>query len=372
MKIFVFFPEYDTYMYRWVRLHIFDELSRHGIQMDSFNPLSCNSWEEANEKAIDLLKNNHYDLFFTPVCHERALFIETIENIKKKGIPTLCMRSDNLVMPFYDKTMAPHFDLVWLTAKETRRFYDKWNAKTVFAPYAASPYLFPFIEQSLIRRVCFIGTPYGSRTRMMNALTRGGVDLELFYGAPRQNEVRKQQGFNNIISVPQDGFGSVLINRLRFREGRKLIMGTAINKLSGSRKILTNQHLFQSPSVDLNKISNIYSSYSLALSSTSAVHTDVLKNPLKIINLRNFEIPMSGGLEICRYNEELAGYYEENKEILFYNTYDELIDKAKYYTLRAKDSEVLMMKRAARERSVNEHTWYNRFKTVLGALDIVI
>lgn len=122
----------------------------------------------------------------------------------------------------------------------------------------------------------------------------------------------------------------------------------------------------------IEKISSKYSEYSLSLASTSAHHTDVLKDPVKIINLRNFEIPMSGGLEICRYNKELSEYYEEGKEILFYATKEELIDKAKYYTQKATDEEIYMIKRSARRRSENEHTWYHRFSKVLNELNLKI
>ena len=86
-----------------------------------------------------------------------------------------------------------------------------------------------------------------------------------------------------------------------------------------------------------------------------------LKIPLKIINLRAFEVPMSGGLNICKYNSELASYFEEGKEIIFYHDNDELVDKVVYYTTKASDSELYSMKRSARFRAENEHTWWKRF-----------
>ena len=147
-------------------------------------------------------------------------------------------------------------------------------------------------------------------------------------------------------------------------------IGILQNKFTGTTELLKNDFLHLNPSVPFEQIPIIYSEAALALASTSTGHTDILSNPLKIINLRNFEIPMSGGIEICKYCEELSQYYEENKEIIFYKTDEELIDKAIYYTTKAKDSELQSIKQAARKKSENEHSWTIRFNTVFNRLGI--
>ena len=70
---------------------------------------------------------------------------------------------------------------------------------------------------------------------------------------------------------------------------------------------------------------------------------------------------MSGGINICKYNQELAGYFEEGKEIVFYHDNEELVDKVRFYLERASDCEILKMKKAARTRAEKEHAWWNRF-----------
>jgi Uncharacterized protein conserved in bacteria len=357
-------------MGQWQRVHFFDELSRHDVIIETFNPLTCKSWDEANYKAQMIIRNGGFDLFLTCLCSKDVLHVDTMNAVREKGIPSLCIRYDNLVIPFNDKELAPHFDLLWLTSIETKRLYDKWGVNTVFAPYAANPYTFQYVETPLIRKVCFIGNPYGSRSRMINSLTNSGVDLDLYHGgitlddsqAPMKNSIHP------IIQIPSADKMKTFINRMRFREGRRLIKGTLVNRLKGNIDIKRNDHLFMHPSVKLKKICYTYSEHALSLASTSAVHTDVLKEPLKIINLRNFEIPMSGGVELCRYNPELASYFEEGKEIIFYKNNEELVEKAKYYTTSASDDEIYSIMRAARKRAENEHTWYHRFSKVLGIL----
>ena len=131
-----------------------------------------------------------------------------------------------------------------------------------------------------------------------------------------------------------------------------------------------NDHLFQYPSVPFEEMSQLYSEYCLSLSSTSTGYTDILQNPLPVINLRNFEVPMSGGIEICRYNQELSEYFVEGKEIVFYRDDEELKDKANYYLNKASESEILKIKKAARNKAEKEHTWYNRFSLVFKTLNL--
>ena len=79
---------------------------------------------------------------------------------------------------------------------------------------------------------------------------------------------------------------------------------------------------------------------------------------------------MSGGLALCKYNPELAEYFSEGKEILFYQTNDELIEKARYYTEKASDDELARMKEAARTRAEQDHTWWKRFSAAFDALGL--
>ena len=92
--------------------------------------------------------------------------------------------------------------------------------------------------------------------------------------------------------------------------------------------------------------------------------TYLLRTPVHKIHLRTFEIPMCGGLQFAPYLDELAGYFEDGKEIVLYRTKEEYIDKAKFYLRSNKGSERRIMKINARKRAEQEHTWTNRFNNV--------
>ena len=358
-------------MFQWQRVHIIDELEHHGCQVTTFNPLQYATSQEANEAVLLLMKEHKYDLFFTNVGYYKVLFPDTVEMVKKMGIPTMCLRCDNLVIPFNDKVLAPHFDLVWLTAIETKYLYDRWGVNSFFAPYAANPYVFKSQSDGLnIRKVCFIGTPYGSRSIMINRLSRGGVSVDAYYKKTERTIAQQSSDSKKKSDLIWPSRTSVVLHRLQFPVGRKLMLGMIVNKLKGQARIEENENLTSWPVVMPDDQAGLYSKYALCLSSTSTNHTDVLKNPLKIVNLRNFEIPMSGGIEICRFNPELAEYFEDGKEIVFYQDNDELVDKAHYYLNKAKDAELNAMKAAARKRAETEHTWWDRFTKAFGLLGI--
>lgn len=367
MKILYFFQELPTAMFQWQRIHLIDELVRNGQEVDVLNPLLYNDPAEANEVLCKTIDSNPYDLFFTNICYYKMLFEETIDYIRGKGIPTLCLRCDNLVIPYNDIELATKFDLVWLTSIETKHIYDKWGAKTKFLPYAANPNTFAPATVPLVNRVCFIGTPYGSRSIMINTLTAAGVDLDLYYGGNQSSEAPLFTPKFDIITPSKF---SIHLSRLKFKEGHKLILGSIVNKFKGQTQVVDNDSLHRFPAVSPSEISSYYSKYHLCLASTSTNHTDALKNPLKIVNLRNFEIPMSGGIEICKFNPELANYFEADKEILFYESNEELIDKAIYYTKKASDQEICAIKQNARKRAESDHTWMKRFELIFKELGI--
>lgn len=368
MKILYFFPEKSVVMHQWQRAHFLDELPRHGITIDTFNPLLYKSFDEANEALLNYVRCNNYNLFFTNMCQADVIFKDTLVEIKRMGLPTLSFRGDNLLWAQNDQDLSPYFDLVWLTSAETQYLYDKWNVNTIFLPYAANPFTFaPRNEGDEKKRACFVGTPYGSRSIMINELTKGGIPVDVFC---KKINVENKLGVEDAFLDLPSSDNKTRLNTMRFKEGRKIIWGAVVNKLIGQNQLDENSNLTKLSMVEASKQSEIYSSYTLSLATTSAGNTDVLKNNLPVINLRSFEIPMSGGLQICRYNKELASYFEEDKEIIFYRSKEEYLDKAKYYLCKASSTEISIKKNAARKRAEGEHTWINRFENAIDALGV--
>lgn len=359
MRILYYFKEKDRMMDKWQRYHIFNELERHNCYITVYNPLEYSTVEEANDRLIEFIDKYPFDLFMTPHGNE-TLFIESLLEIKRKGIPTLLICFDNLIVPFNHHKIAPYFDLVWLTSKETERLFVSWGANVIFNPYAANPHYFKPRYDKEIDRVAFIGTPYGSRVNMLNLMTENEVNVNLHANISSPNNQVAQSKPHKMMEYIQPVY-----NLIRFGIGRRVLLGALKQKFLGTHKLdIHTNFLEMKPPVGLDKLSELYSNYALSLASTTARNTGVLRHPVHIVNLRSFEIPMSGGLQICSYFEELAKYFEEDKEIIFYRSNDEFIEKLRFY-LRTENENIRMkMKLAARKRAESEHTWLHRFKKV--------
>lgn len=164
----------------------------------------------------------------------------------------------------------------------------------------------------------------------------------------------------------------VLATLLRSDVGRKVIAGAAIGKLKGrnSGVNLKSPVINKVGAVSLEETNRIYAEHDLSLSIAAARNTGNLKHPVMIVHLRNFEIPMSGGVQFCEYFPELAECFEDGKEIIFYHSDDEMIEKAKYYLDPEKEAERKQIRISARKRAEGEHTWYKRFSRAFDYLGL--
>lgn len=354
-------------MYQWQHVHIFDELSHHGIEITVHNPLEFSSIDEANEILLQLVSKNKFDLFMTP-HNEKDLYISVLSEIKKKGIPTLLICYDSLTIPFFHKNIAPHFDLVWLTSIETKYLFDKWQANCVFLPYAANPYI-PSTHtlKKDENRILFIGTPYGSRADMINKLLHADLPVTLVTNYIQSNATTKSQPIFKRYATPIES----TYNLLAYPIGRKLLWASVKNKILRQSVLdLNNENLLRHPSIEFSEMKEWYNRYSLSLSSIANKHTGILKNPIPVINLRSFEIPASGGVLFSAYTSELASYFEEGKEAIYYHDNDDMIDKARFYLNTNNTNLRNKIKEQAAARAIKEHTWYARFNIIFQKLGI--
>jgi len=365
MNILYFFKDYDNYMSKWQYVHIFDELERHGHHITVYNPLAYKNPEESNENLIPFIKNSkiRFDLFMN--CESDGfLYASSVQAIHNLGLATLLICFDNLHAPYLHQKMAPQFDLVWLTSFETKWLFEKWGCKNIlFQTYAANPFSFAPNWGIPKHSVCFIGSPYGSRTNILNTLTESSVRCDVYSDTLASGDTKQKNRLPNISISPF----KQLKDALSFDIGRKVFYSALLNKYVQKNNSILNQNDFLSikPSVSFEEMKEIYSNNSLSLNITILRNTFLLKQPIHKIHLRTFEIPMCGGLEFSPFTEELAGYFEDGKEIVLYKSKEEFVSKAKFYLDAKNDTLCLQMKHNARKRAENEHTWMNRFNNIL-------
>lgn len=373
MRIMYFFAQYRSAMYMWQNDHIIDELKRHSIDVEIFNPLLYESFDKANEEACKIISVGEYDLFMTCETDE-VCYVHTIEQAKRKGIPTLLYCFDSLMTPLNHRKIAPHVDAVMISQKDNTGVFKSYNSNTIVSHYAANPFFFKFGNAGGEKlRICFPGTVYGSRNTVIKKLVDAGIDISLFFGKASTDRQLKSDIAGNLPTAPIQRSSPLQVagRLLRYNEGRKVLAGALLSALKKAEPInFESPNIQISPAVDLKQTNEIYAKHALSLSISIGRNTGVLKNPIQIVHLRNFEIPMSGGVQFCQYYDELSECFEENKEIIFYRTEDEMIDKARFYLRPDQENVRNSIRIAARRRSEMEHTWFCRFSKAFDALGL--
>ena len=351
----------------WVNFHIFDELSHCGHYIVIFNIGLYPCIDQANSELLRKIRADSPKIDLL-VCFEGCPILgEIIQGVKAHGVRTLLFLNNNLHVPYTDKGVAPFFDLVWLTSSETMSLIQKWGCNCLFLPYAANPRLFKPVYGREIRGVGFIGNLYGTRCLKINDLLRADIPCFIYSSSFSSPKIAK----NSAPSLSQGVKISIddLI-LMKFPIGRRIIWSKVVKRffVKQHRLLSSAPSLNQFPSVSFEDMNVLYSNFSISLGITEVWDTYVLKRPIHKLHLRTFEIPMCGGLQFAPYIRELAGYFE--KEIIFYRSKEEYVDKARYYLQNNRSQLRMAMKRAARRRAEQEHTWSCRFDKVFSRLDL--
>ena len=85
------------------------------------------------------------------------------------------------------------------------------------------------------------------------------------------------------------------------------------------------------------------------------------------LNLRAFELAACGVFQLLQRVPSVGEFFEEGKEIVCFETKEEMLDKIRYYL--AHESERQQIAEAARKRVLREHTWAHRVANMIRHLE---
>lgn len=378
MRIFHYTAFSGGYVNSWQYDHIVDELSRAGHDVRFYNAiaeLGCEgSAAEYSERLLDALKKDHetrgIDLFFA-VAQDALITPEAVGEIRAMGIPTLHLSCDDLSHPFRIRKIAPAFDVNWSTVRESRARLESYGATVRVLPWGTNPHFFRPETVDEERVICFMGTPYGARGRHVANLAQAGVPVRV-YGSSSDEMYGRIARVNHPMfrAVKYAGENWQRITRgMAFPEGRKIIgavLWRSVDEMlrTPPEKALRPGDVDYRPSVPFTEMGRAYSRAGLSLGSIELASTYVLPHPLLFIRLREFEVPMCGGVHLVNRFPEMLEYFEEDREMLYYSSTEELIDKARFWLDRARDGARSEIRVAARRRAEGEHTWLHRFRAL--------
>lgn len=357
--------------------HAIDELTRKGHDVIYVNPMkeigATASLDACCELLLDRVKSEHekagIDLFFS-VSWDNSLTPETVKEISRLGIPTVSFSTDDLSHPFRVEKVTSAFDLCWSSARESNGILRGYGAKEVISmPFAANPYWYHPVSVPEQDCICFIGTAYGARARGIATMAQAGVPVHV-HGASPMEVYGKNKGnpitraMTNLNDASERFFKGMAVPG-----GRKCIKSAFLRSAQElisrpPEKDPTKGSVTYLGGAGFEEMAEIFSQSALSFGSIEVASTFVLKDPLMFIRVREFEVAMSGGVHLVNRFAELEEYFEDGVEMLYYDSFEELIDKARFYLDPARKSTRQKIREAAAKRALGEHTWTHRFEKV--------
>jgi spore maturation protein CgeB len=312
--------------------------------------------QKHTEKPIDLFFSYFYDLCVLP---------ETIDEIKSMGIKTINWYSNASHQFDLISTIAPHYDYILTPEKMSLNDYKKISARTIYCQMAANPTIYKEYNLAKEFDVTFVGQAYGERPDYIQYLLKNKINVNVwgsnwdFYTKKSQQYIAKlnsRNGDNTITRYIKK------LKKLPTKAGIIAIKKRLLSLIEPKEKISILPAKIMNTFLSDKEMVKMYSRSKINLGFATCGHTHLHEKRVTQMRLRDFEVTMSGGFYITEYTEELADFFDIEKEIVCYSNKEELADKIKYYLKNETERERIRI--AGKNRCLKDHTWKKRFKMV--------
>jgi len=270
------------------------------------------------------------------------LLPQAIQQVRSLGIPAVLFYCNAAHQFHLVEEIAPYFDVCMVPEHQALSKYRSVGAHPIHIQMAADPEMYRPYETRRLYDVTFVGQRYLNRLDYVAYLAWHGIDVRVWGPGWREltdyvNTLPRRRRMRRHI-------GDAKRSLQRFLHLKPKTLPSPYDRFGG---VLTDEAMARLPS---------QSHISLNISEVQDQLTGEIK---RHIRLRDFEIPMSGGLMMTGYQEELNLYYEIGKEIICYDSPEELLEKCRYYLKH--DSAAEAIRQAGHQRARRDHTWANRF-----------
>ena len=363
MRIFVALPRSA-----WVDLNLRRSLEEMGHQLvrfefpgwpDDADPV----WQRTgkprtNERLLAgfraALAHGPIDLFYG-YLYSSVVYPETIDLIRRSGVPTVNFSCNNVHQFGLVEAIAPRFDLCVVPERGAVDSYRAVGAHPVRIQLAANPrYYRPYPEP---RRydVTFVGQRYADRADFLLHLYHAGVRVRA-WGAGWQASKKPNLGTlkAGLALIEDEGVYGV----------RRLLRRSANGQATAASDAVPTP--FGGPRLMHKDLVRTFSQSQISLGFATAGDSHRGPKRLTHLRLREFEAPMSGALYLTEQQEELAEYFLIGEEVLVYSDRDELLERVRFYLAHPEQAE--RVRHAGRRRALRDHTWQQRFQELFAAL----
>lgn len=307
-----------------------------------------------------------FDFFFSYVT-DMDVDVETLKSIKKFGVPMANFSCNNTHQFYLGEKISPFFDYCLHSEKNADLKFKEIGVNPIWFPMAANPkYYYP---QNLPFKydVTFVGAAYSKRSYYIWHLLKSGIGVNCFgpnwlINQPRQNLKKVYKEVKRLIYLIQ----SLTITNPEKRFDKS----SSVNYYD--LQSLIREKFADSLNYPLSdsEVIKVYNQSRINLGFLEVNLNDNNKGSILShhVHLREFEVPMSGGLYITNFSEELAEFYELGKEVLvFYNEHD-LTEKINYYLEHKDEAEII--RKNGFKRAQQQHTYQKRLADLFNKIDL--
>ena len=362
---------------RWMEINILDTLRQHycdELQVFTYSggmgQLGSKQWRaqrnELNHLLVELARTlkaaGKLDLIFC-IVYDDFLLVETAKQLRDLGVPMVNYHVDMAFQWYRVIRTAPYFDVLAVAQMTNAEHLKPYNANIEWMPMAANPSFYfregaprPVYEHG----VSFIGSFNPFRRALLAECVSKGIRPIVFgrgwkseSPSPYQFTWDTYKIFHDLryyasARMKAEGSESVL-GPLR----RKYARNVLFQKLEGVD--------FKGPCDDAS-LPTVFSQSQVNLGfSDTGWHSEMSVRQSKNLQcrLRDFEVPMAGGLYLVQEAPDHAQYYKLGEEIVVWSEPGDFIDKVLFYLRNERAAS--RIREAGQKRVLREHTWQHRF-----------
>lgn len=318
-----------------------------------------------SQQLLDRFRNEHtrqpFDLVFTYLM-DGMVDVGAIDEIRRAGVPTCNFSCNNIHQFDLVDELSPHFDFNLHAERDAAPKFASIGANALWWQMASNPkYFKPYATPRTIQ-ASFVGANYALRARYIAHLLEHNIDVHA-YGPRWVGGARSQ--WRAVAKHYQLLLRAVLARTPDTQYQTSANLADHDFRHALSTRFPENVH---EPISD-EELIHLYSSSHISLGFLEVyAHHDASRPVLQHLHLREFEAPMSGALYCTGFTDELAEFFEPDKEVIVYHNQHELLEKVRYYLDHPDAARVV--REAGHQRALREHTYHHRYKTLFDELQL--
>lgn len=357
-------------------MHIADGFTAQELQCraDTTEKILAEVKAENAKAPIGLFLSYFYNSHFEP---------GGFESLRQLGIKTVNFYCNSIYQFELVKDVARAADFAWHAERHARQSYLAAGANPVWVQMAADPKMYhPVGPGQIIPKACFVGQRYADREDWLSALLDANLPIDI-YGSgwskaqknvtevptPEQTPSRSYLGRSSVRLGSISAYTGVVRKNIKDSGlvGGIIRSGSQFRKKSSSNAVRSNLGVHAKGNLPQEKVCETYTSYGVVLNLSNVWADGRPGSPLiPHVRLRDFEAPMCGAFYMTGFTDEIAECYKIDSEIVTYASIAEFVEKVKFYLKNKESAERIAA--SGYRRALSDHTWVNRFETLLKKL----